>query len=197
MKCSNFVLKSIKYAFEDDDAQGGNSQQQQHHQGDDNRYNYEDQDQQQQQQEIQLLQQEPVYFPVDVVVFISMLPSSIRFTCQPQSTMECLLKLPSLEMVFSTNRIDSTSGAQAKLESLLSDERLMTSAGGTGIGGFGAGFNSSEGGLNVTCSMTDFSLKFYNRLAIRNPFDMRFFYSEQMSKILSLTAKRNFKHKLH
>jgi predicted transcriptional regulator len=45
-------------------------------------------------------------FPLDVVVFVSMLPSSIRFTCQPQSTMECLLKLPTLEMVFSNNRIE-------------------------------------------------------------------------------------------
>lgn len=110
-----------------------------------------------------------------------MLPSSIRFTCQPQSTMECLLKLPSLEMVFSTNRIDSN--AQAKLESFLNDERVMDSNG-IGLAGTTTNFNSSEGGLNVTCSMTDFSLKFYNRLAIRNPFDMRFFYSEQMSKNL-------------
>jgi hypothetical protein len=52
-------------------------------------------------------QQEASYFPVEVIVFISMLPSSIRFTCLPQSTMECLLKLPTIETVFSTNRIDS------------------------------------------------------------------------------------------
>lgn len=50
--------------------------------------------------------QEPSYFPVDVVVFVSMQPSSIRFTCSPHSTMECLLKLPTLEMVFSSNRLD-------------------------------------------------------------------------------------------
>jgi hypothetical protein len=50
--------------------------------------------------------QEPSYFPVDVVVFVSMQPSSIRFTCSPHSTMECLLKLPTLETVFSSNRLD-------------------------------------------------------------------------------------------
>lgn len=50
----------------------------------------------------------PSYFPIEVVAFVSMQPSSIRFTCLPQSTMECLLKLPTLEMVFSTYKsIDS------------------------------------------------------------------------------------------
>lgn len=38
-----------------------------------------------------------------------------------------------------------------------------------------------EGGLSVTCSMTDFSLKFYNRLAMRNNNDSRFHW-EQSSK---------------
>lgn len=61
--------------------------------------------------------QETSYFPIDVVVFVSMLPPSIRFTCLPQSTMECLLKLPSLEMVFSTSRMDGQT--QNKLEHIL------------------------------------------------------------------------------
>lgn len=39
---------------------------------------------------------------------------------------------------------------------------------------------SNEGGLSLTCSMTDFSLKFYNRLGMRNNFDQRFFYTEQL-----------------
>jgi hypothetical protein len=51
--------------------------------------------------------QTQVYFPVDVIVIISMLPSSIRFTCAPQSTMECLLKLPTIELVFSTKSLSS------------------------------------------------------------------------------------------
>ena len=58
--------------------------------------------------ELALLQQQKTtaYFPIVVVVFVSMFPSSVRFTCLPHSTMECLLKLPSLEMIFSTNRLD-------------------------------------------------------------------------------------------
>lgn len=58
--------------------------------------------------ELQKNQETASYFPVEVVVFVSMLPSCIRFTCLPQSTMECLLKLPTLELVFSTYKIDST-----------------------------------------------------------------------------------------
>ena len=60
------------------------------------------------------------YFPVEVVVFVSMLPSSIRFTCQPQSTMECMLKLPTLELAFSTYKIDSQT--QDKLYNKLSQD---------------------------------------------------------------------------
>ena len=73
-----------------------------------------------QQQNLQL--QEPAYFPVDVVVFISMLPSSVRFTCLPQSTMECLLKLPTIEMVFSTNRMNPK--FQEDILSRLDDQKI-------------------------------------------------------------------------
>lgn len=133
--------------------------------------------QQQESQELKL--QEPSYFPVDVVVFVSMLPSSIRFTCLPQSTMECLLKLPSLEMVFSTSRLDGQN--QTKLENILksdqkSDDFLISNS---------VNF-SNEGGLNLTCSLSDFSLKFYNRLAIRNPFDNKFFYNENAGILFNL-----------
>ena len=73
--------------------------------------------------ELALLQQQETtaYFPIDVVVFVSMFPSSVRFTCLPHSTMECLLKLPSLEMIFSTNRLDDHFKEQ--LSSKLNAER--------------------------------------------------------------------------
>ncbi|CAF0826478.1 unnamed protein product [Brachionus calyciflorus] len=109
------------------------------------------------------------YFPIDVIVFVSMKPSSIRFTCLPQSTMECLLKLPSVEMVFSTSRINQ----DQKLEDFLhmeNDETFTT---------INTNSSSNDGGLNLTCSLSDFSLRFYNRLAIRNPLDPRFYYNDQ------------------
>lgn len=119
---------------------------------------------------------EPNYFPVDVVVFVSMKPSAIRFTCVPQSTMECLLKLPSVEMVVSTSRVDSQT--QTKLENILKSEEpneffLSNSLSAT----------YNDGGLNLTCSLSDFSLKFYNRLAIRNTIDPRFYYNDAHSTV--------------
>lgn len=38
-------------------------------------------------------------FPVDVVVYINVQSSNIRFTSQPFSMVECLLRLPKLQMV--------------------------------------------------------------------------------------------------
>ena len=115
-----------------------------------------------------------------------MLPSCIRFTCLPQSTMECLLKLPTLELVFSTYKIDSKK--QETLYANLSDALYTNNLGGRSPpspvpSDFGADNSKTleEGGLSVTCSMTDFSLKFYNRLALRNTSDTRFFFSDQSS----------------
>jgi hypothetical protein len=51
--------------------------------------------------------QTQAYFPVDVIVIVSMLPSSLHFTCQPTSSMNCLLKLPSIDLVFSTKSLSS------------------------------------------------------------------------------------------
>lgn len=45
-------------------------------------------------------------FPVDVVVFIRVEPSIIRFNCIPVSRVECLLQVPSLDVVFSTRGSD-------------------------------------------------------------------------------------------
>jgi hypothetical protein len=152
--------------------------------------------------EIQKQAETASYFPVEVVVFVSMLPSCIRFTCLPQSTVECLLKLPTLELVFSTYKIDSH--VQDKLYSRLSEGLGHGDMRGGGVGGASPpspvpdfGVDNSiktieEGGLSVTCSMTDFSLKFYNRLALRNNSDNRFFYSDQSSRcffLVNLFAK--------
>ena len=41
-------------------------------------------------------------FPVDVVVFIRVESSIIRFNCVPMSRVECMIQVPSLETVFST-----------------------------------------------------------------------------------------------
>ena len=57
-------------------------------------------------------------FPVDVVVYIRIQPSFIRFTCLPVSRVECLLRLPSVDVVFSSTKAD--------LDSSPSDTSVMT-----------------------------------------------------------------------
>lgn len=43
-------------------------------------------------------------FPVDVIVYFHMQPSTFRFSCLPVSRVECMLQLPSLGIVFSSKR---------------------------------------------------------------------------------------------
>ncbi|KAF7987765.1 hypothetical protein HCN44_003628 [Aphidius gifuensis] len=45
-------------------------------------------------------------FPVDVIVYFHMQPSTFRFSCLPVSRVECMLQLPSLDIVFSSKRAD-------------------------------------------------------------------------------------------
>ncbi|XP_071552185.1 bridge-like lipid transfer protein family member 1 isoform X2 [Panulirus ornatus] len=74
-------------------------------------------------------------FPVDVVVYFHMQPSTIRFSCQPVSRVECLLQLPSLNLVFSSKRAED--GSMPDLGSKL---------------------QATIGGLSVTGVLEDFSL---------------------------------------
>ena len=45
-------------------------------------------------------------FPVDVIVYVHMQPSTFRFSCLPVSRVECMLQLPSLDIVFSSKRAE-------------------------------------------------------------------------------------------
>jgi len=45
-------------------------------------------------------------FPVDVMVYFHMEPSTFRFSCLPASRVECMLQLPSLDIVFSSKRAE-------------------------------------------------------------------------------------------
>lgn len=45
---------------------------------------------------------ESTSFPVDVVVVFRVKPSDIRLSCQPVSKVECMLRLPALDVVFSS-----------------------------------------------------------------------------------------------
>ncbi|KAJ8916684.1 hypothetical protein NQ315_000329 [Exocentrus adspersus] len=82
-------------------------------------------------------------FPVDVIVYFHMQPSTFRFSCLPVSRVECLLQLPSLDIVFSSKRAE--------------DELFYSE--------FGDGTNSAAtavGGLSVTGCLSDFSVYIFH-----------------------------------
>ncbi|EMP38574.1 hypothetical protein UY3_04218 [Chelonia mydas] len=121
-------------------------------------------------------------FPVDVVVYVRVQPSQIKFSCLPVSRVECMLKLPSLDLVFSSNRGElETLGTTCPTENLAvggntSQTGSKNSVNKTGIpGSSGLGSplgrtrhsssqsdltssNSNSSGLSFTACMSDFSL---------------------------------------
>ncbi|XP_065331514.1 bridge-like lipid transfer protein family member 1 isoform X1 [Cloeon dipterum] len=105
-------------------------------------------------------------FPVDVIVYFHMQPSSFRFSCLPVSRVECMLKLPSLDIVFSSKRAEgehaefadeisrpapapgSVSGYRGSLtEAMKIDSTSATAA---------------VGGLSVTGCLADFSVYIFH-----------------------------------
>ncbi|CAG4943461.1 unnamed protein product [Colias eurytheme] len=74
-------------------------------------------------------------FPVDVIVHFHTRPSAFRFSCLPASRVECLLQLPSLQIVFSSKRA--------------SDEEMAEAA-------------IAMGGLSVTGCLADFSVYIFH-----------------------------------
>ncbi|CAH1110220.1 unnamed protein product [Psylliodes chrysocephalus] len=79
-------------------------------------------------------------FPVDVIVYFHMQPSTFRFSCLPVSRVECLLQLPSLDIVFSSKR---------------AEDELIYSEFGDGAPNTAA---TAVGGLSVTSCLSDFSV---------------------------------------
>ncbi|KAG5893448.1 hypothetical protein JTB14_012167 [Gonioctena quinquepunctata] len=79
-------------------------------------------------------------FPVDVIVYFHMQPSTFRFSCLPVSRVECLLQLPSLDIVFSSKR---------------AEDELLYSEFGDGTPNTAA---TAVGGLSVTSCLSDFSV---------------------------------------
>ncbi|KAJ7406763.1 hypothetical protein WISP_131579 [Willisornis vidua] len=122
-------------------------------------------------------------FPVDVVVYVRVQPSQIKFSCLPVSRVECMLKLPSLDLVFSSNRGElETLGTTYPSESVsiggsASQSGSKNSLSKSGAPGSSPGLgsplgrtrhsssqsdlttsSSSSSGLSFTACMSDFSL---------------------------------------
>uniref|UniRef100_A0A8C7RDG4 KIAA1109 n=1 Tax=Oncorhynchus mykiss TaxID=8022 RepID=A0A8C7RDG4_ONCMY len=105
-------------------------------------------------------------FPVDVVVYVRVQPSQIRFSCLPMSRVECMLKLPSLDLVFSSNRgemeipsstqptdsMDSNAPVKQPIDVPLGRTRHSSSQSDL------TSPPSNSSGLSFTACMSDFSL---------------------------------------
>lgn len=82
-------------------------------------------------------------FPVDVIVYFHMQPSTFRFSCLPVSRVECMLQLPSLDIVFSSKRQE--------------DDRFTDSD------------KSASGGLSVTGCLADFNVYIFHPYGGKKP----------------------------
>ena len=93
-------------------------------------------------------------FPVDVIVYFHMQPSTFRFSCLPVSRVECMLQLPSLDIVFSSKRsseednqnpLDANNAANASTSSNEKDKD-----------------KTPQGGLSVTGCLADFNVYIFH-----------------------------------
>ena len=93
-------------------------------------------------------------FPVDVVVVFRVQPSDIRFSCLPVSRVECMLRLPALDVVFSSNARPARSSWQSPSRSFGKDssrDRPDCSAASS------SSYTFDNGGINVTICLSRFS----------------------------------------
>ncbi|XP_063776334.1 bridge-like lipid transfer protein family member 1 isoform X4 [Pseudophryne corroboree] len=121
-------------------------------------------------------------FPVDVVVYVRVQPSQIKFSCLPVSRVECMLKLPSLDLVFSSNRseletLGATHPSDISVGNLSMPSGLKGNLSKSSMSGSSPGLGSPLGrtrhsssqsdltssssnssGLSFTACMSDFSL---------------------------------------
>ncbi|KFB49612.1 AGAP007960-PA-like protein [Anopheles sinensis] len=93
-------------------------------------------------------------FPVDVVVYFHMQPSTFRFSCLPVSRVECMLQLPSLDIIFSSNRQDGDDTASSHPGEPTTTTTTTTSASG--------GEGKVAGGLSVTGCLADFNVYIFH-----------------------------------
>ncbi|XP_057320080.1 bridge-like lipid transfer protein family member 1 isoform X4 [Microplitis mediator] len=89
-------------------------------------------------------------FPVDVIVYFHMQPSTFRFSCLPVSRVECMLQLPSLDIVFSSKRAEEE----------LTEFRDFKSAAGSSSPSVKE--SSAIGGVSVTGCLADFSVYIFH-----------------------------------
>ena len=92
-------------------------------------------------------------YPVDVIVYFHMKSNQFRFSCLPVSRVECMLTLPSLDLVFSSKRSENEApdeyfGMKREPSTSNFEEKMKGNAG--------------IGGLSVTGCLADFSMHVFH-----------------------------------
>ncbi|XP_075153247.1 transmembrane protein KIAA1109 homolog tweek isoform X1 [Haematobia irritans] len=99
-------------------------------------------------------------FPVDVIVYFHMQPSTFRFSCLPVSRVECMLQLPSLDIVFSSKR-SADEDNQNPFDTATASS--STAAGSTpGSANDKDKDKTPQGGLSVTGCLADFNVYIFH-----------------------------------
>lgn len=98
-------------------------------------------------------------FPVDVIVYFHMQPSTFRFSCLPVSRVECMLQLPSLDIVFSSKR-SADEDYQNPSDSSATNNTPSSSS--TTTGGDKDKEKTPQGGLSVTGCLADFNVYIFH-----------------------------------
>ena len=93
-------------------------------------------------------------FPVDVIVYFHMKSNRFRFSCLPVSRIECMLTLPSLDLVFSSKRADADITEEVEDSEKKNEETKKDPFDIDGVSG--------GGGLSVTGCLSDFSMHVFH-----------------------------------
>ena len=92
-------------------------------------------------------------FPVNVVVFINIEPSDIRFSCSPVSKVECLLRIPSLDFVISSTTSPNSSSKIGQM----SKKGKQQSVNNRSKSGSSETYETDIGGFSITACLSRFS----------------------------------------
>ena len=95
-------------------------------------------------------------FPVDIVVVARIQPSSIRISCLPTSRVECLMKIPSLDIAYSSKPSPNKGINRSSIrDDSVSSQRSQCSES-------GAVRSYDSGGISFTICLSRFSLCIYH-----------------------------------
>lgn len=99
-------------------------------------------------------------FPVDIVIIARIQPSNIRISCLPKSRVECLMRIPSLDVTYSSKPSPNKSSSRGCPRNQTSTQDVLGSPGPSSIDL--GDIRSDSGGISFTICLSRFSLFIYH-----------------------------------